>query len=479
VHVPETNSCGIKRLSMLLLSFVTVGFPQIAHGIESWRPRPAVCYVSSRRPDLVGDSRRDLAGIETTPLKFPIIEPRLHETDIEDVALQTNRGLFSESLSPLRWPGLPVSPAVAEWISYFASGPGRSFLAKSIERSAPYIGMMEEVVRDEGLPPEVLALVYIESGFDLGAISRKRAVGPWQFMSRTARRFGLEVDKYLDERRDPELSTRAAVRYLKYLYGLFDSWPLATASYNSGEGRVLRAMSKQNTRDFWSLKLPRQTREFIPKVTAVLAILSDPERYGFSLPDRKPLEYDVVEVNGPVKLSAVASACGAPRPCLEALNPALVMGMTPPSSTAFRLRVPKGSAEVCQQELSRIRSHYVAGGETLSQIADRYDVSVTAIARANDIRDPNRIRQGVLLTIPPVVASSKAAGAVRVLASAISGAANDVVHYTVRPGDSLWRISSRFGTTVAQLAKWNMLRESDKIKPGQVLKIFLSEQRSG
>jgi membrane-bound lytic murein transglycosylase D len=377
-------------------------------------------------------------------------------------------------LCPKRWLGITPGPSIDEWIAFYAQGPGRRYLEKAIERSTPYIESMEKIIREEGLPSEVLSLVYIESGFDMSAVSYMRAAGPWQFMRRTAGRFGLRVGKYVDERRDPELSTRAAVQYLKYLYGLFDSWTLAAASYNSGEGRVLRAMKSQNTRDFWSLELPKQTREFIPKVAAVLTILSDPGRYGFETPRPKALHYDVVEVNGPVRLAAIASVCGSSEADLEILNPALLRGMTPPGSDSFRLRVPYGTGDICKEELSKIRYHMVSRGETLSQIADRYDVSISSIARANAVSDPHRIRQGMLLTIPPVLVSRTAAKAGAVLAAA-AGRAADMVHYTVVPGDSLWRISAKFGTSVAQLARWNGLGNSTRIKPGQVLKVFVAE----
>jgi len=472
---------GLWRYGALAAAFAAglcahIAMPGTACAIEKRRPGPPVCILSDRRPDVM-DHHREY-GI-ALPFAFsPYVMPDSSAIESESRVSVGDESLFRERLSPARWPGLSIHPAVEEWISYFALGPGRRYLAESLERSAPYVGVMEEIVREEGLPPEVLALVYIESGFDLDAVSRKRAVGPWQFMNRTARTFGLRVDKYVDERKDPELSTRAAVRYLKYLYGLFDSWPLATASYNSGEGRVLKAITKQNTRDFWSLKLPRQTKEFIPKVAAVLTILGEPERYGFSLPAREDLEYDIVEVNGPVKLSAVASACGAPQETLEGLNPALNRAMTPPTSVSFPLRVPKGSGDLCRRELSKIRRHYVAAGETLSEIAERYDVSVASVSRANSIKNPHLVRQGALLTIPPVVTSPIPNTTAQTVASLIS-TSDDVVHYTVRPGDSLWRISCRFGTTVAELAGWNSLRAADTIRPGQVLKIFLSERVAG
>jgi membrane-bound lytic murein transglycosylase D len=387
-------------------------------------------------------------------------------------------GLFSEPLRPDRWLGLTSGPTVDAWISFYAEGPGRSYMATAIRRSVPYITLMEGIVRDEGLPPELLALVYIESGFDMQATSRMRAVGPWQFMRRTATRFGLKVGKYVDERRDPDLSTRAAARYLEYLYGLFDSWTLAAASYNSGEGRVLRALKSRNTRDFWALPLPRQTREFVPKLAAVLVILSDPARYGFGVPEARPFEFDVVEVNGPVRLSAVAAVCGASESDLEELNPALLRGITPPGSAGYRLRVPLGSGEICTEELSKIRAHVVSRGETLSEIASKYGVSTRAVARANGLRDANVIRQGAILTIPPVVVASAGKSTGGVLSSAAEGV-EKVIHYTVKPGDSLWRISTRFRTTVAELAKWNGLANVNRLKPGQVIKIFVSREEAG
>ncbi len=448
------------------------------------------CFLSSKFPEAPGyrhNSLRAFLPCREAPrsLLIEAILEALERADSGNVP-----SLFSERLRPERWLALTAGPSIDEWIDYYAYGPERRYLEKAITRSASYVQLMESIIREEGLPPEVLALVYIESGFDPAALSHKRAAGPWQFMRRTAGRFGLRVGRYVDERRDPELSTRAAARYLRYLHGLFDSWTLAAASYNSGEGRVLRAVKAQNTRDFWSLKLPRQTREFVPKVAAVLAILSDPGRYGFELPQPRPLRYDVVEVNGPVKLSAVAAICGSSQETLELLNPALIRGMTPPGSVSFLLRVPAGTGEVCTEELSKIRYHMVSKGETLSRIASEYDVSVRAIARANAISDPNRIRRGALLTIPPVMVKAASSSAAQATAAAekekaagkgqeAAGKTPDILHYTVRPGDNLWRISIKFGTSVAKLASWNDLSEINKLRPGQVLKIFLRDDQPG
>jgi len=461
------KACLPRRLFFLAAIPLALLAASGAPAVQKKHGGQGFCYISRKFPE-APCYRHDLVPIQSDPASRLSHSPMSAGDSLESAKL------FSSPLSPERWLGLGSGPTTDKWIDFYANGPGRSFLEKAIRRSAAYLGYMEEIIREEGLPAEVLALVYVESGFDMLAVSRKRAVGPWQFMKPTAGRFGLRVGRYLDERRDPELSTRAAVRYLKYLHGLFDCWTLAAASYNSGEGRVLRAVKSQRTRDFWSLELPRQTREFVPKVAAVLAILSDPERYGFDLPASQPLEYDIVEVNGPVTLSAVASVCGSSQAALEALNPALTRGMTPPGSVAFRLRVPFGAGQLRCEELSKMRYHMVSAGESLSKIASRYDVSVGAIAETNALKNPHLIRQGALLTIPPVVARATATKAGQVLASAAK-----IVHYTVRPGDSLWRISARFRTSVAQLARWNELGNINKLRPGQVLRIFLPEDQPG
>lgn len=463
--LPESGLLG-RRLCLTLAAFALL-IPPAASATPETREGQAFCFLSSKFPE--APTYEPGPPVSSVRSWASVYLPQANAQGVP-----TSSGcLFSEPLRPERWMGVTSGPEFERWISFYAEGPGRPFLSKAIARSASHLRVMEGIVKEGGLPPEVLALVFVESGFDMHAVSRKKAAGPWQFMRHTARRFGLHVGKYLDERRNPELSTRAAVRYLKYLYGLFDSWTLAAASYNSGEGRVLRAVKGQRTRDFWSLKLPRQTREFVPKVAAVLAILADPARYGFSLPDSEPLEYDIVEVNGPVKLSAVASICGSTEATIDGLNPALLRGMTPPTSVSFPLKVPRGAGELCTEELSKIRYHMVSKGETLSRIALKYDVSVGSIAKVNGLRNPHLIRPGALLTIPPLVdtsAASKAASAI----DSDAGKAAEVIHYIVRPGDSLWRISAKFRTSVAQLARWNELVNLDMLKPGQVLKIFIS-----
>ena len=189
----------------------------------------------------------------------------------------------------------------------FFMGAGRSTFERWLKRSGRYMDLFRSVLQREGLPPDLVHLVFVESGFNLNARSVSAAVGPWQFLRSTGKFFGLTVDQWVDERKDPEKATVAAARYLKHLYGIFGDWPLALASYNAGEGTVLRAIKAQGTTNYWDLKLPRQTEDYVPQFMAALTIARDPARYGFdSVELDDPMAFDEVALKGPVDLRAVA-----------------------------------------------------------------------------------------------------------------------------------------------------------------------------
>ena len=318
---------------------------------------------------------------------------------------------------------------VEKWINYYA-GRGRERFQVWLERSGTYMDLLTRNLRAEGVPEELANLVFVESGFNMHAKSVARAVGPWQFIRGTARIFGLEMTAYKDERRDPELATRAAARYLRRLYTMFDgSWPLALAAYNSGEGTVMRAIKKQKTTDFWKLRLPRETQDYVPKFLAAMEIASDPERYGFATPERSPLQYDRVTVKGPVDLTEVARVGGMDMEELKRLNPVFVRHRTPGDKEGTEIKVPHGKGEELQVALetsykpkplstSELRSaakahraemrkparrsrsvHVVRRGEALSTIAAKYGTSTTRLAKLNGISSKSQIRAGQRLRI--------------------------------------------------------------------------------
>jgi len=323
----------------------------------------------------------------------------------------------------------PVEPErnerVDAWIDYY-TGRGRDRFQLWITRSASYMDLLTKNLRAEGVPEELANLVFVESGFNMHAKSVARAVGPWQFIRGTARLFGLEMTPYVDERRDPELATRAAARYLRRLYEMFDgSWPLALAAYNSGEGTVQRAIKRQKTNDFWELRLPRETKDYVPKFLAAMEIASDPERYGFEVPENSPLRYDEVLVEGAVDIKEVARVSGVEVDELERLNPSFVRHRAPGDKDGTTLKVPHGmggdvqlaldttynpkpltkselraAAKAHRAEIrqpvrrSRSGTHIVRRGETLSQISRRYGTSQNRLVELNGLSNAGQIRAG-------------------------------------------------------------------------------------
>jgi membrane-bound lytic murein transglycosylase D len=333
------------------------------------------------------------------------------------------------SLGPVE---LERNERVDKWINYYA-GRGRERFQVWLQRSGSYMDLLTRNLRAEGVPEELANLVFVESGFNMHAKSVARAVGPWQFIRGTARLFGLEMTAYKDERRDPELATRAAARYLRRLYTMFDgSWPLALAAYNAGEGTVQRAIKRQGTHDFWELRLPRETQDYVPKFLAAMEIASDPQRYGFDLPDNSPLKYDMVTVRGPVDMKELSRVSTVEVDELQRLNPVFVRHRMPADKDGTLLRVPHGMGEQVQQALqsdykprpltkTELRTavrehkrdlrpvrrgrhgrsgsvHVVRRGETLSQISAKYHLTTRRLRQLNGLADAD-IRAGQRLRL--------------------------------------------------------------------------------
>jgi membrane-bound lytic murein transglycosylase D len=234
-------------------------------------------------------------------------------------------------------------PEVRRHLEGYVTGDRRASVEQLLERSGRYIGMIQGVLRDHGLPEDLFATVMIESGFNPAAVSRAGARGLWQFMAATARRYGLRVDRWVDERLDPEKSTRAAALYMRDLYAMFGSWPLVHAAYNGGEGRVSRAVQALHTTDFWELArgalLADETKRFVAAVQAAALIVRDPERYGFSLAPQTSAGYRTVEVPPGTTLAGLARRAGVEVDVLHELNPELRLGQTPPDEV-HRVKVP-------------------------------------------------------------------------------------------------------------------------------------------
>jgi membrane-bound lytic murein transglycosylase D len=374
-----------------------------------------------------------------------------------------------------------VNDKVEWFIKYFQTR-GREFFVRWLERSSGYIPMVKEILRESGLPEDLAYLALIESGFNPLARSRANAVGIWQFMRWTGRKYGLRVDWWIDERRDPEKSTVAAAGYLERLYERFDSWYLAAAGYNGGEGRVMSALKKHKTKEFWELAsrgrpLRRETRDYIPKYLAAMIMAKDPEKYGFyELNYVEPVSYDKVKVSRPTDLKVIAKAAGTTVGEIKRLNPELKRWFTPPNYPSYEVKIPRGTAELFKERMKtippsdrlRFHTHRVKKGETLSHIARRYRTTIRAIMYLNNLRSSRFIRAGSTLVVP--VREKKAHGK---KAARVSIPTEGL--YTVKKGDTLWAISMRFGVEVESVLQWNDLKESDPIMPGQ--KLYLKESR--
>jgi membrane-bound lytic murein transglycosylase D len=287
----------------------------------------------------------------------------------------------------------------------------REFFERALARSGRYIPMMAAILQEAGLPEDLVYLSLIESGFSPQAYSRARAVGPWQFIRSTGLRYGLRIDGWVDERRDPVKSTRAAAAYLKDLHQQFGEWFLAAAAYNAGESKVEKAIHRSQTNDFWLLSqktnLKQETRNYVPKFIAAALIAATPEKYGFGdIVYQAPVEYDEVTVKRPLTLQSIARLAQVPVGESKELNPALLGTTTPPSQNGFLLRLPAGSGQAFAQAYSsrfdssqpRALTHTVKKGETLSAIAKRYHQRVSQIIEVNDLKT-QQIRVGQQLII--------------------------------------------------------------------------------
>jgi len=375
-----------------------------------------------------------------------------------------------------------LNDSVENHLEYFKTR-GRDVFQKWLDRSARYIPVMQDIFREKNLPEDLVYVAMIESGFNPYAVSWARAVGPWQFMPHTGKLYGLKIDWWVDERKDPIKSTEAAAEHLKDLHNLFGSWPLAMASYNAGAGKVQRAVLRTRSEDFWDLKasryIRRETKNYVPKYMAATIIAKNPEAYGFAVQPYDLFVYDEVTLTESTDLRLAAQCAGTTYEAIKELNPELKRWVTPPDATSYVLRVPKGTAAVFNANFAAVPAdqkirwerHLVAKGETLSGIAKQYNTS------ADSIRDINNLKKGWIIPgkhiLIPVDANAKQQDG-----SYLSPDQNGVkqqILYRVRRGDNLTRIASKHEVTVADIREWNNGIRS--VRAGQKIKLVVDVDR--
>ncbi len=378
-----------------------------------------------------------------------------------------------------------VNARVEQFIQYFQTT-GKKVFSNWLARSEKYIPFMKNLLKGNGLPEDLVYMALIESGFNPYAYSRSRASGPWQFIYLTGKRYGLKVNWWVDERRDPEKSTIAAAKYLKDLYDLFECWYLAAAGYNAGEGKIVNAMKRYRTEDFWELSkykyLKRETKDYVPQVIAAALIAKDPEKYGFSdIPYEEPLRYEKVNVPNVTDLRVIAKACEISVDELKDLNPELLRWCTPPDSPHYEMKIPVGKQELFLKNFEALqpeqkfqfKNHVVKRGDTLSGIAKRYRVEIEPMLEINRIKRTSRLSMGANLLIPipmtqeirpPVIAKKM------VIPQDSSSDSREII-YTIKKGDTLWSIANEMGVNIGALSRWNNLHPQKKLIPGDKLKI--------
>ncbi|MDI6851102.1 MAG: LysM peptidoglycan-binding domain-containing protein [bacterium] len=380
---------------------------------------------------------------------------------------------------------------IAKWHHFYETR-GKDRVLRALRRGAPYFKKIAEIIRSYGLPEDLAFLPVIESGFNLNAVSRRRAVGPWQFISYTAKKYGLLVDWWIDQRLDPIFSTHAACKYLKDLFDFFGRWDLAIAAYNAGEGKVYSRLVKTNGEKFWDIRrqLKRETRNYVPSFLALIIFINNNKALVDSVLNVPEFTYDSVLVPAQANIKQLASWAGISEREFRFYNPYFHRFATPPDLKNYYVRIPVGTKEQFIARMNntpkdkwfKAETHVVRKGETLYQIARKYGVTVSAIRQANNNINPRRLRPGMILVIPyGPTASAKTYTYPKKTKNYTSKSNSNptssskeqsgIIKHKVKPGDTLYSISKRYGISIQKLKKWNNLN-SNYIRSGQTLIIY-------
>ena len=363
---------------------------------------------------------------------------------------------------------LTTNDSVLQYLSFFTTPRGRAIVERGLTRAGKYNEMIRRVLNEEGVPQDLIYLAQAESAFQPQAVSRAGARGIWQFMPFRGGEYDLEHNYWVDERSDPEKATHAAAQHMRDLYEEFGDWYLVMAAYNSGPLNVVKAIERTGYADFWELQkrnaLPKQTRNYVPIIIALALVAKDPALYGIHVEPEKPAKVDKVRPGHRISLRLAADATGTDLDDLRELNPELLRNVTP-TDPHYELKLPVGLAEKFSENVRRVpedkwtiwRLHTVEGGESLTEIARRYHVTLSALESANHLESDATVSSGFLLTIPMAPQSPR------------------LVHYRVQRGDTLEEIASQFDVTVSELKRWNHIA-GDHVARGTRLRVYAGGQ---
>ncbi len=489
--------CKILAVGMIFFLF-SACFPRHGHLSEKTYSDPSSIkekrslFTQSELEELFSQKLPLIQTERVTPLSFSSIESesvRSLELPISD---DSNDDFSLEILPKDRQKQgqefdipIVINTRVEQFIQYFQTTARKAF-THWLARSEKYIPFMRSLLKENGLPEDLVYLALIESGFNPYAYSRSKASGPWQFIYLTGKRYGLRSNWWMDERRDPEKSTIAAAKYLKDLYDLFECWYLAAASYNAGEKKIATAIKRYRTEDFWELTkyryLKQETKDYVPQMIAAALIAKDPEKYGFiDIEYQEPLCYDKVKVPEVTDLHLIAQACEVDIEEIKALNPELSRWCTPPKFPDYEIKIPFGRKELFLNNFENLytgepfqfKIHIVKKGESLSKISKLYRVDLEPILEINQLKKISRLSTGMNLLIP----LPKGQGFIPDDIAKKKSNAKDRnskppgTTYTIKKGDTLWSIANETGVNIGTLSRWNNLHPKKKLMPGDKLKI--------
>ncbi len=444
-------------------------------------------------------SPKPVDTVEAEPVDDPDLQ--LVETepemclDQELVALKKTGG-WDQNISP-------VTEAPAEHIRYdfpvvlnkqvnmyldlFQNRQRKQF-SRWLARSTKYKPLMEKTFREAGLPLDLIYLSMIESGFYQRAYSRSHAVGLWQFMRGTGRQYHLRIDRYVDERRDAEKSTKAAANYLLDLYREFGDWHLAVAAYNGGPGKIRSGLKRYKVKNFWELANHRflrlETKRYVPKLIAAILIAKEPAKYGFTnISYQQPLQYDTITVGPGMKLNAIAMISNSSIKTIKSLNQELRQSRTPLNRASYRVHIPPFTKTIAEKNLPRLhsivstgfKSHRIRKGETLSKICRKYGVNKTTILKVNNLRTRTLV-VGRNLRIPysTITYQLLPEGS----KNALAAYKDSLILHRIKPGETVSKIAFKYGVPPEMIVEWNGLKSVHRIRAGQQLALYINKSGS-